>query len=76
MDFNSLDSRRERVNYQQGGTGFLGLLGLLFIALKLTGYISWSWFYVLMPIWLPFAIVLAILAFAFTFALIDYFSKR
>lgn len=28
---------------------FLGLLGLAFIVLKLTGYIYWSWWYVTMP---------------------------
>lgn len=32
------------------GIGFTGLLTLLFIGLKLTGYISWSWFWVLSPI--------------------------
>ncbi len=32
------------------GTGFFTLLGVLFIALKLTGQIAWSWFYVLAPI--------------------------
>lgn len=26
-----------------GGIGFVGLLTILFIGLKLTGYISWSW---------------------------------
>ena len=34
-----------------GGIGFFGLLGILFIALKLTGYINWSWWIVLSPIW-------------------------
>jgi hypothetical protein len=33
------------------GIGFFGLLGVLFIALKLTGYINWSWWYVTMPLW-------------------------
>ena len=36
-------------------TPFLNLLTLLFIALKLTGYIDWSWVWVLAPIWIPFA---------------------
>ena len=27
---------------KSGGISFLGLLGILFIALKLTGYIAWS----------------------------------
>lgn len=33
-----------------GGAGFISLLTLLFIALKLTGHINWSWFWVLSPI--------------------------
>jgi hypothetical protein len=33
-----------------GGIGFTGLLTILFIALKLTGIIHWSWFWVLLPI--------------------------
>jgi len=31
------------------GIGPIGLLTILFIALKLTGYIDWSWFWVLSP---------------------------
>lgn len=33
---------------------------VLFIVLKLTDCISWSWWWVLSPLWLPFAIVLAL----------------
>ena len=44
-----------------GGIGFLGLLALLFIGLKLTGYITWSWWWVLAPIWLPAVIGCAVL---------------
>lgn len=36
-----------------GGIGFFGLLAIALITLKLTGYISWSWLWVLAPIWLP-----------------------
>lgn len=44
---------------QATGIGFFGMLGILFIGLKLTGYISWSWWWVLLPLywWL---IVLAV----------------
>lgn len=49
-----------------GGIGFLGLLTIVFIVLKLIGFISWSWWWVLSPIWIPFAIV--ILAFVIFFA--------
>lgn len=38
--------------------GFLSLLLLLFIGLKLTGYIDWSWWWVLAPFWIPFSIAL------------------
>lgn len=41
-----------------GGPGFFGMLGILFIALKLTGVISWSWWYVLAPLWGPLAFLL------------------
>ena len=40
-----------------GGIGFAGLLGIVFIVLKLTGVITWSWLWVLSPLWIPFAIV-------------------
>lgn len=45
-----------------GRVGFLGLLTLLFIGLKLTGYIAWSWIWVLSPIWIPISIALLILS--------------
>ena len=54
---------------QTGGIGFLGLLTILFIALKLTGYIAWSWWWVLAPIWIPAAIVLVIFGMFFVWAL-------
>lgn len=48
---------------------FLTLLGLLFIALKLMGYINWSWWVILAPIWIPifigFSVLLGIVLFAF-----------
>lgn len=48
----------EQIN--NGGIGFYGLLTIVFITLKLTGYIVWSWWWVLSPLWIPFAIVLGI----------------
>ena len=44
------------------GVNFLGLLTLLFIGLKLTGYIAWSWIWVLAPLWIPVCISLLILS--------------
>ena len=39
-----------------GGIGFLGLLTILFIGLKLGGVITWSWIWVLAPLWLGFGL--------------------
>ena len=33
------------------GIGFFGLLTILFIGLKLTDHIDWSWWWVLAPFW-------------------------
>lgn len=49
-------------NKNTGGVGFFGLLTLLFIGLKLTGNIAWSWVWVLAPIWIPINIALLILS--------------
>lgn len=45
------------------GIGFSGLLTILFIGLKLTGHIDWSWWWVLSPIWISLLIVLFIILF-------------
>ena len=34
-----------------GNLGVLGLLGIVFITLKLLGYITWSWWWVTLPFW-------------------------
>lgn len=36
------------------GISFMGMLTILFIGLKLTNYVDWSWWWVLSPIWLGF----------------------
>ena len=38
------------------GIGVFGLLGVLFVALKLTGFIDWSWWWVTAPFWGGFAL--------------------
>jgi hypothetical protein len=49
-----------------GGLGFASLLTVLFIGLKLTHYIDWSWWWVLSPMWIG----LAFAAFCFTMFLL------
>lgn len=59
------------------GIGFLPLLAILFIGLKLGGVIAWSWWWVLSPLWIPGAIVLSILAaLAITATVIDWKGWR
>ena len=41
---------------------FIPILTLIFITLKLTNYLSWSWWWVLSPIWIPLGIVAVIFA--------------
>jgi hypothetical protein len=50
------------------GIGFCGLLTIVFITLKLTNYIDWSWWWVLAPTWIPFALILAFVALVLTLA--------
>lgn len=37
------------------------LLTVLFVGLKLTGYITWPWIWVLSPIWIDIALVILII---------------
>ena len=46
-----------------GGIGFAGLLALLFITLKLTHVIAWSWWWVLAPLWAPTVVFVGALLF-------------
>lgn len=48
-------------NVRNSGMGFISVLTLIFIVLKLTNNISWSWIWVLSPIWI--SIILMILIF-------------
>lgn len=55
-----------------GGISISGLLGVAFVIMKLTGLITWSWWYVTMPFWLPLVIVLVVI-----FVYVSYqFIKR
>ena len=62
---------QENSNTQRGGIGFLGLLTILFIGLKLTGFVDWSWVWVLSPLWIPAALGLGIMTLVFAVAAAD-----
>lgn len=44
-----------------GGIGFVGLLTIAFIVLKLCHIIEWSWAWVLSPLWISGGLVVLIL---------------
>lgn len=44
-----------------GGIGFVGLLTVLFVGLKLTHFIAWSWWWVLSPLWITPIVLIAVL---------------
>jgi len=48
-------------NNTSSGVTFASLLFLLFLALKLTHVINWSWWWITAPIWGPFVIVAVVL---------------
>lgn len=48
----------------------LGILGLIFITLKLCNVIAWSWWWVLAPFWIPFAVVIAMIGLVAVYVLI------
>lgn len=48
-----------------GGIGFAGLLTIVFIVLKLLGKITWSWWWVLSPLWISASLGLFILLILF-----------
>lgn len=51
---------KEKKEIKTVGLGFFEALTLLFIALKLTGVVTWSWLMVLSPLWLTFAVAVVI----------------
>lgn len=47
------------------GISLLGVLTIVFIVLKLTHVITWTWWWILSPLWIPFLIFTVLLAIAF-----------
>ena len=47
------------------GIGFVGLLTIVFIVLKLIGQVDWSWWWVLSPIWISAILIVSVVVFMF-----------
>lgn len=51
-------------NSTSGGIGFIGALTLIFITLKLLNKVTWSWWWVLSPVWISVIIIVLIILIA------------
>jgi hypothetical protein len=52
------------------GISFPGALTVLFVGLKLTNVITWSWWWVLSPIWISLSLAVVVIAIAVIIAII------
>jgi hypothetical protein len=43
-----------------GNIGIFGMMGVMFIGMKIAGVIAWPWVWVLAPLWAPSAVVIVI----------------
>ena len=67
----------EQIHRNSGRIGVPGLLGIVFIVLKLCGVISWSWWWVLAPFWIPFVLFFGLLIIILVlYALTCYTGKK
>ena len=50
----------EKIQNNRKGMGPLSTLTMIFVVLKLTNNLAWSWGWVLSPLWMPFVIVIVL----------------
>ena len=46
------------------GSVFCAILFIVFLVLKLAGFVTWSWWWVTSPLWLPSAVIIIMIFFA------------
>ena len=68
--------RDSKNNNYYGGVGFTGALFLVFLVLKLTNYIDWSWWWITAPLWVPLVLVVVILFGFFVYVAFTTKSKK
>ena len=70
-------SKNDKTTIQFGGTSFTGLLFLVFLTLKLTNVINWSWWWVTAPLWIiPSVIIIGIALLAVVAFIIEMILKK
>jgi hypothetical protein len=56
---------KKRSSSTAAGIGTADVLTIIFVVLKLVGVINWSWWWVLSPLWIGFALLISICVIAF-----------
>lgn len=52
---------KDKIKFNIGFSGFFTNLFMIFLVLKLTNLINWSWLWVTAPLWIPLGIVAIII---------------
>lgn len=64
-------------DYEYNGVSFLSILFLVFLVLKLTNVIDWSWWWVTAPLWIPIIIFLCFIGGLYVFYhILKYYNKN
>jgi phosphoglycerol transferase MdoB-like AlkP superfamily enzyme len=64
-------------NYEYNGVSFLSILFLVFLVLKLTNVIDWSWWWVTAPLWIPIIIFLCFVGGLYAFyQILKHYNKN
>lgn len=67
----------ENNNYGYNGVSFSSILFLVFLVLKLTNVIDWSWWWVTAPLWIPIIIFLCFVVGLYAFyQILKYYNKN
>jgi hypothetical protein len=65
-------NKKIKINMENTGVSLTMILFIVFLILKLTNNIDWSWWWVTCPLWIGLAIVIAVLL---IIGLIKFISK-
>ena len=69
-----IEAHKSPITVVNRGVTPLSLLGVAFIVLKVMGQITWSWWWVLAPFWIP--VIIAILLCLFTISMIGIIMRK
>ncbi len=75
--YSRYDRTPVKAEASSNGIGFFGLLFIVFLTLKLTDVITWSWWWVTAPLWGPPAFVFGVAAIGFSiWGLFSLFKRK